>query len=300
MKGIVDPRRRAIREVVLGAAQGEPLFGKTVRRRAFGGFVLTERSYPPGYCTPVHAHERPLFCTVLDGGYEEHHHGRVHRCTPATILFHAAGEEHLENFGESGGRSLIVEAQASWLERVCEALPVPVHTSALDGGSARLAGRRLYEEFLGGDGASTLLIEGLLLQLTGEFSRGLLRVAPAPPRWLADVIEFLQANYKANLSLAAIGREVGAHPVHVAQVFRRFQGCTIGEYLRKMRVDFACRELAAGDAPLARIAAESGFADQSHFARTFKALTRMSPSQYRTAARTDRPPAATISLRSFQ
>jgi AraC family transcriptional regulator len=104
---------------------------------------------------------------------------------------------------------------------------------------------------------------------------------------MASLAEFLQANYKSNLTLAAIGREVSAHPVHVAQVFRRFQGCTIGEYLRKLRVEFACRELAGGDAPLARIAAESGFADQSHFSRTFKAHTRMSPSQYRMAARRD-------------
>jgi AraC family transcriptional regulator len=269
----------------LGAAQGvEPLFGKTVRKRSFGGFVLTERAYPAGYATPLHAHERPLFCTVLDGGYEEQHQGKVCRCTPSTILFHAAGEEHLERFGESGGRSLIVETEVSWVERVCEALPVSVHTAALDGGSARLAGTRLYQEFLGGDDASTLLIEGLLLQLTGEFSRGLLHPAPVPPRWMASLTEFLQHHYKANLTLAAIGLEVGAHPVHVAQVFRRFQGCTIGEYLRKLRIEFACRELAGGDAPLARIAAESGFADQSHFCRTFKALTRMSPSQYRIAA----------------
>jgi hypothetical protein len=56
----------------VGAAQClESLFGRTVRRRSFGDFVLTERAYPAGYSTPLHAHERPLFCTVLDGGYEE-------------------------------------------------------------------------------------------------------------------------------------------------------------------------------------------------------------------------------------
>ena len=94
----------------MAGAQGvEPLFGKTVRKRSFGGFVLTERAYPAGYATPVHAHERPLFCTVLDGGYEERHEGKIYHCTPSTILFHAAGEEHLERFGNSGGRSLIVE-----------------------------------------------------------------------------------------------------------------------------------------------------------------------------------------------
>jgi AraC family transcriptional regulator len=250
--------------------------------------MLTERAYPAGYSTPPHAHERPLFCTVLDGAYEERHRGIVHRCTAATILFHAAGEEHLERFGKAGGRSLIVETRSSWVERVSECLPEAVRTTAMDGGSARLAGRRLYEEFLAGDGASTLLIEGLLLQLTGEFSRVVTRIPARPPRWLAEVTEMLQSDFKANLTLSSIGQEVGAHPVHVAQVFRRYQGCTIGEYRRKMRVDFACRELATGDAPLAHIAAESGFADQSHFARTFKALTRISPSQYRMAARAGR------------
>lgn len=270
----------------MGAAQGlESLYGRTVRCRSFGDFVLTERAYPAGYSTPPHAHEQPLFCTVLDGGYEERHRGIVHRCTAATILFHAAGEEHLERFGEAGGRSLIVETLSSWVERVSEGLPEAVRTTAMDGGSARLAGHRLYEEFLAGDGASTLLIEGLLLQLTGEFSRAVTRIPAIPPRWLEKVTEMLQSDFKANLTLSFIGREVGAHPVYVAQVFRQYQGCTIGEYRRRMRVDFACRELATGDKPLADIAAESGFADQSHFARTFKALTRMSPLQYRMAAR---------------
>jgi AraC family transcriptional regulator len=271
----------------VSAAQ-ESLFGRTVLHRCFGEFVLTERAYPARYLTPLHAHELPLFCTVLDGGYEERHRGIVHRCTAATVLFHAAGEEHLECFGEAGGRSLIIETRSSWVERVSEGLPAAVRTTAMDGGSARLAGQRLYEEFLAGDGASTLLIEGLLLQLTGEFSRVVTRIPALPPRWLADVTEMLQSDFQANLTLSVIGREVGAHPVHVAQVFRQYQGCTIGEYRRRMRVDFACRELATGDAPLARIAAESGFADQSHFTRTFKALTRMSPSRYRIAARAGR------------
>jgi AraC family transcriptional regulator len=272
----------------VGAQGLESLFGRTVRRRSFGEFELTERAYPAGYSTPPHAHERPLFCAVLDGEYEERHRGIVHRCTAATILFHAAGEEHLECFGEAGGRSLIVEARSSWVERVSEGLPEAVRTTAMDGGSARLAGRRIYDEFLSGDGASTLLIEGLLLQLTGEFSRVVTRIPALPPRWLAKVTEMLQSDFRTNLTLSFIGREVGVHPVHVAQVFRQYQGCTIGEYRRRMRVDFACRELATGNAPLAHIAAESGFADQSHFARTFKALTRMSPSQYRMAAQAGR------------
>jgi len=260
------------------------LFGHTVRKRSFGEFIFTERIYPPAYTTPPHAHELPLFCAVLEGGYEEHHQGKTRHCTSSTMLFHAAGEEHLERFDDAGGRSLIIEAAPSWFEKVCEDLPICMRTVAVDGGLARLAGSRLYEEFLAGDAVSPLVIEGLLLQLTADFFRILDR-EPRAPRWLALVTELLEARYREAFSLSAIGREVGAHPVHVAQVFRRFHGCTIGEYVRRMRVDFACRELAATDAPLAQIAAESGFADQSHFARTFRSVTGMSPSRYRFSSR---------------
>jgi AraC family transcriptional regulator len=262
-----------------------PFFGNTVRRRSFGDFVLTERSYPPAYTTPIHSHERPLFVAVLDGGYEERHRGTIRHCTPTTTLFHSAGEEHLERFDDCGGRSLIIEAAPSWLDRICEVHELCAQTAALDGGSAHLAGRKLYKEFLGGDSASPLMIEGLLLQLTGEFFRIQLHSTPRPPHWLEGVTELLKHGFHTNLSLASIGREVGAHPVHVAQVFRRFNGCTIGEYVRKLRVEFACSALARTDAPLAHIAADCGFADQSHFARTFKALTGMAPSLYRLAAR---------------
>jgi AraC family transcriptional regulator len=69
--------------------------------------------------------------------------------------------------------------------------------------------------------------------------------------------------------------------VHVAQTFRRFHQCTIGEYLRRLRVDYACHELAGSERAICEIAAAAGFSDQSHFNRSFKRETGMSPSQYR-------------------
>ncbi|HTS65921.1 MAG TPA: hypothetical protein VMH28_28060 [Candidatus Acidoferrales bacterium] len=85
---------------------------------AFGGGVIAERAYPAGYETPAHAHDRPLFCVVLEGSYEETNSGRSHVCTSSTMLFHAAHEEHRERFGATGGRSLIVEIEPSWYRRV--------------------------------------------------------------------------------------------------------------------------------------------------------------------------------------
>src|SRR5438046_5130848 len=164
-------------------------FGRTLKTRSLGDFVMAERAYPARYETPAHEHDRPLFCVVLEGSYEEVNLGRTHECTASTMLFHAAHEEHLERFGGAGGRSLIVEIEPSWYERVREVAPGGVRTAACDGGAPRTSGAKLYREFLSGDEASHLIIEGLLLEITGEFLRVRCAAESHPPRWLEDVRE---------------------------------------------------------------------------------------------------------------
>jgi AraC-like DNA-binding protein len=56
----------------------------------------------------------------------------------------------------------------------------------------------------------------------------------------------------------------------------------LGEYYRRRRLEAGRARLANPDLPLSRVAFEVGFADQSHFTRTFKQYTGMSPGQYRT------------------
>jgi AraC family transcriptional regulator len=256
-------------------------FGTTLRTRALGDFVITERAYPAGYETPAHTHDRPLFCVVLDGSYEEINGGRSHQCTASTTLFHAAHEEHLERFGLAGGRSLIVEIEPAWYSRVHEIAPGGVSTSASDGGALRLFGARLYREFLTSDDSSRLIIEGLLLELAGEFLRLRRPVEARPPRWLGDVRDYLHANFARRVTLECIGRAANAHPVHVAQTFRRFHQCTVGDYLRRLRVEFACRELVGSRKTIAEVAVTAGFSDQSHFHRAFRREMGMTPAQYR-------------------
>jgi AraC family transcriptional regulator len=78
-----------------------------------------------------------------------------------------------------------------------------------------------------------------------------------------------------------IAAAAGIHPVHLARVFRRHCGYTLGDYVRKLRVDFAARQLLATDEPLAGIAFAAGFSDQSHFTKVFKRQTGMTPADFR-------------------
>jgi AraC family transcriptional regulator len=268
----------------------KPFYGSSLMSRDFGQFVVTERQYPGGCTTPVHAHERPLFCVVLDGAYEERHCNKTLYCTPTTTLFHAAEEEHLERFSDFGARSLIVEVEPAWIDRVREISQVGIHNSAVqDSGTLRPMGSRLYREFLTGDPAARLIIEGLLLEMTGEFFRAQHRRETRRPRWLAMAVDMIQSNFPRRFTLADIANEVGVHPVHLAQSFRRFHGCTVGDYVRRVRIDYACQELVRSDSSFIDLAIAAGFADQSHFTRTFKRTVGILPSQYRANARENAP-----------
>ena len=86
-------------------------------------------------------------------------------------------------------------------------------------------------------------------------------------------------------SLATIAAEVGVHPATLSRGFRRAYGCTPGQLQRRLRLEFAAHELSTTDRPLATIAQQAGFYDQSHFTNAFRRQLGASPLQYRRAMR---------------
>lgn len=257
-------------------------FGESLKSRQVAAFKLSERIYPPGFETPRHSHRCALFCLVIDGTYTETYGARTRACSPSTLLFHPPNELHAEHFHTAGGRSFIIEIEPEWLDRVRAQGPIADGPADFHGGVTGLLGRRLYHEFLAIDDASPLVVEGLMLEMLGEASRYSTQLSGArPPRWLERARELLRAEFARHLTLDEVAATAGVHPVHLAQVFHRHCGCTVGEYIRQLRVAYACHELVTSDTPLIEIALAAGFADQSHFTRTFKRYIGVPPSQYR-------------------
>jgi AraC family transcriptional regulator len=125
-------------------------------------------------------------------------------------------------------------------------------------------------------------MEGLTLELLAESSRhDSVRIDRDPPPWLHRIRDLLHDQFAEGLSLDAVAAEGGIHPAHLARVFRRHCGCTVGDYMRRLKVEDACRRLATSEASLVVIALDAGFADQSHFAKIFKRQTGMTPAEYR-------------------
>jgi AraC family transcriptional regulator len=262
------------------------LFGERLRGSRIGWFKLSERSYPPRLKTPEHAHKWSFLCLVLEGAYTETRGHRTRVCHAATLLFHPQGEVHVEHFHETGARLFVVEIEPRWLKRTLEHSLIAALPSDLYKGLVATHGRRLYKEFLAADGISPLVVEGLILQIIGEAARHAAGSAAGnAPHWLQQARELLNKRFAEHLHLEDIAAAVQVHPVHLAQMFQKHYRCTVGAYIRRLRIDFACRELANTEAPLVDIALAAGFCDQSHFTKTFRRHTGQVPSQFRESIR---------------
>lgn len=117
------------------------------------------------------------------------------------------------------------------------------------------------------------------------------RLAGAEPRAVARARDYLDSCYDDNVSLTDLADVAGLSPFYLSRVFQHAIGLSPHAYLDQVRVARAKALLAAGES-IARVAADTGFADQSHLTRRFKRLVGVTPGRYQTQGKNvqDAPP----------
>jgi methylphosphotriester-DNA--protein-cysteine methyltransferase len=88
--------------------------------------------------------------------------------------------------------------------------------------------------------------------------------------------------------IGSLARELGLGTRALQLRFRRRVALTPKEFARVMRLRATLRALDVGDAPLAELAADQGFADQAHASRELRRVTGLAPARLRAALRKDR------------
>jgi AraC family transcriptional regulator len=259
-----------------------------VRRIEAGGFTVTEGIHHDGSELPWHHHETPTICFVLRGGFTELWRGGSIACTSSTMKITPAGERHWDQFSRGDVRGLLIEANDSQVAAIRPYSAVLDERLSFQGGLLSGIAWRVYDELRRGDATAPLAIEGLLLELTATASR--LQEPRAGgdrrPRWLEYAREQIHLDLGARPSLSGLAQSVGVHPVTLARAFRRAFGCTVGEYVRTLRIERAVEQLAQTDLSLAEIALAAGFSDQSHFSNLFRRHIGLSPFRFRQIVRT--------------
>ena len=259
----------------------ERFFGEAVKQRDAAGFRLTETRYSANLEIPKHFHTRANFCFVLEGGFSEIYERRSRTCSSASVVFHPAGEVHSDRHEPVETRILCVEVKQHRLEAVRECSSILDTSADFHGGPVAHLAARLYREFQCDDALASLGIEGLALEIVATAPRSLSAANRTPPRWLRQAREFIHDGFAATLTVGEIAAAVGVHPVHLAREFRRHYQCTVADAVRQCRIDTACRLLVQTRDSLGEVALSVGFADQSHFTRSFKRLVGITPMEYR-------------------
>ena len=256
-----------------------------LKKHGIAGFTLYESLYPPTLKQPRHTHSLASFSFVLAGGYLENYGRHEKTRQPSTIVFHPPQESHAVDF-QNGARILSVEIDFQRLSYIRE--HSIVFDASMSSQTKTIAGlgHRIYHEFRRPDAVSGLAIEGLIFEILAETSRSkVFAIEKKSPRWLEQVKDFLHDNFSESVTLEAVAEIAHVHPVHLARVFRRKYDCTIGEYIRRLRVEFARRQISTTDLPFSEIALAAGFSDQSHLNKTFKSIFGFTPSDYRKTSR---------------
>ncbi|HTS48418.1 MAG TPA: AraC family transcriptional regulator [Bryobacteraceae bacterium] len=260
------------------------LAGDVLRRRSVGPFVLSEQQYAAGMTLPQHVHQQALLTFVIEGTMRDNYDGQVNVCRPGALRFLPAGELHANEF-ETSVRCLHVSIGRDVMDSLERRSLLPGKAAEIRGLSATWLANRLYAEFSRADQASAIALEGVVLEILAEIAR--LQVKPDPalaPRWLRHATEIVESRFLERLSLAEIASEVGVHYVHLSRQFHKYNRCTIGELIRKRRIQYASHLLAHSQTPLAEIALICGFSDQSHLSFLFKRYMGLSPSKFRALA----------------
>jgi AraC family transcriptional regulator len=230
----------------------------SARTAEVGGLRVTDATYRAQFVSPPHAHERHCVTVLLHGDMAKGDSVLSH----GAIALTPAATEHVDRFGATGGRVVVVE-----------------HDLPLRSTAARLPwlGHRLAAELSATDAAAPLALHAAALEL-------LACVARAPARsgvWLDEVTDELHDRLFERITIQELAHTAGVHRTHLARAFKARHGVSIGEYVRRERVRHAAQQLRTTHTPIAVIALQAGFADQSHFTRVFVRHFGESPGRYR-------------------
>lgn len=267
--------------------------GQILHSRRVADFSLIAVSYPPDQVLRRHSHEQAYLSVAMRGGYLEQRKAQSWECQAGGTIFHEPGERHANRFSNRGARLLVMELPVTFLGDLSSRGIFIDPQQPLSSSICLHLAERLARILRLDDPLSGLSAEGLSLELLSEALRpgddSCLRNAAD---WLGRVREILHDRYRERLSLADLAKEVEVHPVHLARAFRKRYRCCVGDFVRRLRVEAACQELAKSRLTIAEIAVQVGFTDQSHLSRMLKRYIGISPAEIRKARQTledDRP-----------
>ena len=252
----------------------DPRFkGLEIELHRYPGARVLRVVHPGEQSIDEHQHDWAYIGLYTAGRYVERYDGGEADMSGPCAVIHPAGRPHADTVHEGGLETLTIEFDPAWL-RLHGFGGLLDRSRVWSGGKIGRSAGRLAALL-----ASPSADEAKLGSATAQFIKQALAHEPAQaPHWLPDA-RVLVSDRQA--STADLARRLDLHPAYVAQAYRYAAGEGIGDTLRRRRVEKASALLRRTDLPLAEIAIEAGFCDQSHMNRCFSAVLGRTPLRVR-------------------
>ncbi|MEM5294151.1 AraC family transcriptional regulator [Burkholderia sp. JPY481] len=249
------------------------------------------RAHFSGHAYDPHDHDDMLIGYTEQGVQRFQCHRSLHTSVPGRAILIEPGALHDGHAPEAGGFTYaMLYLPQAWVERAARRLDLPGlagveaafgHT-LVDDRALVDAIRQAFVAIHGNEGrlARDQALDRLLLRLGAQLRDAPLTGDPAASPAIARVRDLLHEQMDGNLGLDELAELAGIDRFRLTRLFQRAFGTSPHAYLVRLRLRAARRLLAAGRTP-AQVAAEVGFADQSHLGRWFRRAYRMTPAAYR-------------------
>lgn len=266
-------------------------YGDTTELIRLEGVTLTDTIYAQGK-VDWHFHEDDYFTFLLMGGMREGNRQEVYECLAGDLLFHNWQDAHYNIGSGRFTRGFHVEISDGWYERVGI-------RGELTEGSLRLGDplikSLMYDVFKEAKLSGVrghLGVDAALVRLFGLLGKMQDTQEVGKPWWVKRIREMLhegrgvgrgvgREDGREDWTLVDLANAINVHPVHLSREFPKHFHTNVGDYLRLIKVQRALALLSGSDRLLTDISFECGFADQSHFIRSFRNYYGITPSAYR-------------------
>ena len=231
----------------------------------------------PAVSLGKHYHEHANLVFILYGGcLEKRQHNSYERAASDLAFLHP-GEVHETIFTDLGTRyiSLDIKPGAFTEGNIDENI---ISNAIRKSPDAKFLILKMYAELLHNDEFSADSIKMIFLEFA-SLSRVVGRIKTAPA-WIRVVHEVLNDRWAETITLKQLSEASGVNPITISKHFSTYFACTLGNYLRKLRIDRSLSLIRNERNSLTQTAYACHFSDQSHFIRSFKAYTSLLPKEY--------------------
>ncbi|WP_404986260.1 AraC family transcriptional regulator [Chryseobacterium sp. M5] len=241
------------------------------------GIAVIETEYHQRVYEGFHSHDNAHLTLFLKGGTTEKRKNRTETVGPGSLLFYHSDELHSNHNTLFPSRNINIEIE----ERILQDLNLSessIEKSIQNTAAAKFLILKIFKETIVADPFSEDTIMMLFSQLSG-FS-GYLDRFQNSPLWVKNLKELLNDQWNENHNLKDLANILQLNPITISKHFPKYFGCTLGEYMRRIKIDRSISMIHFEQRSLTEVGLHCGFSDQSHFIRTFKDQTGFLPKQF--------------------